>query len=123
VVIIAVVLAIAAIALITIGYLGWTERLPRNQWAGIRTKTTMSSDEVWRIAHRKAGPWFTISGVAMLLGSVPSGFADSAPLVGIAGGVLVVLAIFGVAGGTMTASDAARTALRDEIGRVPQERR
>jgi hypothetical protein len=31
--------------------------------------------------------------------------------------------IFGVAGGTMTASDAARKALRDEVGRVPQERR
>jgi uncharacterized membrane protein len=123
VVIIAVVLAIAAIALITIGYLGWTERLPRNQWAGIRTKTTMSSDEVWRVAHRKAGPWLTVSGVVMLPAAALSGFADTAPLVGIAGGVLAVVGIFGVAGGAMTASDAARKALRDEVGRVPQERR
>jgi uncharacterized membrane protein len=118
VLIIAVVLSIAAIALIAIGYRGWTDRLPRNQFAGIRTKTTMSSDEVWRVAHRKAGPWFTVSGTLMLPGAALCGFAETAPRLGIVGGVIVVLAIFGVAGGLMTATDAARKALRDQIGRL-----
>jgi uncharacterized membrane protein len=116
VVIVAVVLAVAAIGLAVVGFLGWTGRLPRNQWTGIRTKTTMSSDKVWQVAHHKAGPWLTISGAVMLVGAVVSVFADAAPRLGIAGGVIVVLAIFGVAGGVMTAADAARKALREQLG-------
>lgn len=119
---IAAVLVIAAAALFVVGYLGWSDRLPRNRWVGMRTKTTMSSDAVWRVAHHKAGPWFVISGVMMLPGAIVSGFADSTPVMGIAGGVVVVLALFIMAGGVMTAADAARRALREELGQAPQER-
>jgi len=113
---IAILLVVASVALIVTGYMAWTGRLPRNQWAGIRTKTTMTSDAVWYAAHRKAGPWLTISGVAMLIGGVMSAFFESSKSVGIAGGLVVVMSLFGVAGAAMTANDAARKALIDEVG-------
>ena len=83
----------------------------------------MTSDEVWRVVHHKAGPWFTLSAVVMLPGAVVCGFADSSPPLGIVGGVIVLTAVFGVAGGVMTAADAARKTLREQLGEIPQERR
>jgi hypothetical protein len=42
--------------------------------------------------------------------------------VGIAGGVIVMLSLFVVAGAAMTANDAGRKALRDEVGSRPSRR-
>lgn len=113
---IAILLVVASAALIVTGYMAWTGRLPRNQWAGIRTKTTMSSDAVWHAAHRKAGPWLMISGVAMLVGGVLSAFFESSRATGIAGGLIVTMSLFGVAGAVVAANDAARKALLNEVG-------
>jgi uncharacterized membrane protein len=119
---IAILLAIASLALIVTGFMGWTSRLPRNQWAGIRTKTTMTSDAVWYAAHRKAGPWLMISGVAMLIGGVLGAFYESSRSTGIAGGLIVMMSLFGVAGAATTANDAARKTLRDEVGQQQEPR-
>lgn len=113
---IAILLVIASVALIVTGFMGWTGRLPRNQWAGIRTKTTMTSDAVWDAAHHKAGPWLVMSGVAMLVGGVLAAFYESSRSTGIAGGLIVTMSLFGVAGAAVTATDAARKALREEVG-------
>jgi hypothetical protein len=42
-------------------------RLKRNQWAGIRTRSTMRSDHAWMVGHRAAlhlTPWYLLTTVA-----------------------------------------------------------
>jgi uncharacterized membrane protein len=71
-------------------------RLRRNQWAGIRTPSTMESDQAWAAGHRAAlrlTPWFlltTVVGCAALFGSAL--YASSPGLVMVVGfGVSIVL--------------------------------
>lgn len=45
-------------------------RLRRNAWAGVRTRTTRSSDEAWSAAHRAAEP-LTKAGGAIMIVSAP----------------------------------------------------
>lgn len=42
----------AAASLGVIAYLGAARRLPRNRWAGMRTRATLASDESWAAGHR-----------------------------------------------------------------------
>jgi uncharacterized membrane protein len=51
-----VVLVIAGVALLTVGLLGWRQRLPRNRFAGIRTPATLRSDAAFIVANRVAAP-------------------------------------------------------------------
>lgn len=58
------VITIASAAVTVVGWLGFTGRLPRNRWAGIRTGYTMSTDTRWAAAHRAGGPFLVLGGVA-----------------------------------------------------------
>lgn len=56
--------------------IAWTSRaaargrLGRNPYAGIRTRTTMHSDETWSAAHRASRPWTDIGGgLSVLVGA------------------------------------------------------
>ncbi|MGW6266069.1 SdpI family protein [Cellulosimicrobium funkei] len=66
-------------------------RIGRNQVAGIRTATTLASDDAWRTAHRAARPlseaagWVLVAAAAVLL------------LVDDAAGLVVVLVATGLA--------------------------
>ncbi|HVE93782.1 MAG TPA: SdpI family protein [Acidimicrobiales bacterium] len=53
-----------------IAYLGATGRLPRNRWAGMRTKATMASDESWAAGHRASAPATAVAGVLTLVAGV-----------------------------------------------------
>ena len=65
-----VVLAAAGVALVAVGRLGRQGRLPRQHWSGIRTPSTMASDDAWMAAHRAGGPLIEVSGwSAAALGS------------------------------------------------------
>ncbi|MEM6109100.1 SdpI family protein [Mycobacterium sp. 050272] len=44
----------AAVVLITVNWRAANGRLKRNQWTGIRTPSTMSSDQAWVAGHRAA---------------------------------------------------------------------
>ena len=93
----AFVLTLAAgAAITTVGVLGLVGRLPRNSWAGIRTRYTLSSDEAWAEVHRGAAPILIFGGVAVtmvslaflpfaVLGEVPGPLA-----VGVAAALAVV---------------------------------
>ena len=43
--------------------LGKVDRLPRNHWAGIRTRTTTRDDDTWRAAHRAGWLYLALAGL------------------------------------------------------------
>ncbi|MFC9516472.1 SdpI family protein [Nocardiaceae bacterium NPDC056970] len=53
---------IAGIAIAWTSRAAASGRLGRNSYAGIRTPTTMHSDETWTAAHRASRPWTDIGG-------------------------------------------------------------
>ena len=79
----------------SLGVLGAVERLPRNSIAGIRVKSTMSSDEAWREAHRAAAPTLLadaaiclVIGVALL---VVDNASETAGYAGVALAIVILL--------------------------------
>lgn len=63
-----VVLVIAGVALLTVGLLGWRQRLPRNRFAGIRTPATLRSDAAFIAANRVAAPPVIAAGAVCTVG-------------------------------------------------------
>jgi uncharacterized membrane protein len=58
------VLLVGGSTVAAVGFLGLLGRLPPNDWAGIRTRFTRSSDEHWYATHRAAAP-------IMIFGAIP----------------------------------------------------
>ena len=63
-----VVLVIAGVALLTVGLLGWRQRLPRNRFAGVRTPATLRSDAAFAVANRVAAPPVLAAGALCAVG-------------------------------------------------------
>jgi uncharacterized membrane protein len=63
-----VILVIAGVALLTVGLLGWRQRLPRNRFAGIRTPATLRSDAAFIVANRVAAPPVLAAGALCAVG-------------------------------------------------------
>ena len=86
-------------------------RFGRNRWAGIRTPSTMKSDEAWYAAHEVGGPWMSRGGILAAaggLGGILAGVlgASEAWVVGfvLAGAlVMMVMLIVGTVRGTAAA--------------------
>ena len=51
------------------------ERAERNWFVGIKTPWTLSSDDVWKRTHERAGPLFRLAGVVAMLGSFVPAYA------------------------------------------------
>ena len=62
------VLLAAGGGLITVGLLGWWQRLPRNRFAGIRTPATLRSDAAFVAANRVAAPPVLAAGAVCAAG-------------------------------------------------------
>ncbi|WP_299569567.1 SdpI family protein [uncultured Williamsia sp.] len=73
-----VVDAVLAVAVLVVGALGVTRRLPRNRFVGIRTPLTLRSDAAFATAHTVAGPGFLGAGLIAVLGAVLGIAAGSA---------------------------------------------
>jgi uncharacterized membrane protein len=89
----AVVLLIVASALLTVGLLGWQQRLPRNRFAGIRTAATLRSDAAFSAANRVAAPTTVAAGAVCAAGGALALGASGAALT-----VIVALAGAGAVG-------------------------
>jgi hypothetical protein len=64
-------LLLAAAALLAVAVLGARGRLPRNPWAGVRTRRTLVSDEAFVLANRvAAAPLGAAGAVAVVGGAV-----------------------------------------------------
>ena len=82
-------------AFASIGVLGLLGRLPRNHFAGIRTRYTLSSDEAWDRTHRAAAPYLIFGGVAVTMAGLafaPFAFAGSITT-GVSVAVIMVCAL------------------------------
>ena len=64
------VMLIGSSALVAVGWYGWQEKLPRQYWAGIRTKYTLANDEQWKAVHRIGAPYMIFGGVAAFAGAL-----------------------------------------------------
>jgi uncharacterized membrane protein len=98
-----VLLIAAGVLLVVVGRMTADGRIPRNQFAGIRTKQSMADDEAWLTVHRAARPWMIGAGAALVVAgavalAVPSQLVGSAAAG--AGAILTaVLALRGTAAG------------------------
>jgi hypothetical protein len=104
------VLLAAGLSLVWCARAAASGRLGRNQVAGIRTATTVASDEAWLAAHRGARPLseaagWVLAGAGPVLLLVP-GEQPSA----VVGGSAAVVALGLTVAGAVVGSRAARTA-------------
>ena len=96
-----VVVAVAGVAAVVLGRLGQRGRLPMQPWAGIRTRSTMRSDDAWMAAHRTGGPLMEVAGwCAVVLGSAAALLSAASErwttsLTLAAAGILLVLIVGG----------------------------
>ncbi len=68
--VIGVILLVLAAALLVLGGLAWAQKLPGNGIVGIRVPEVRKSEDVWKAAHRVAGPLWVVGGVALALGGL-----------------------------------------------------
>ncbi|WP_146128902.1 SdpI family protein [Corynebacterium sp. 13CS0277] len=93
-----VLLVLAAIQLV-VGILAWTGKLPGNNIIGIRIPEARSSEEMWVLTHRIAGPLWTAAGVALLFAGVLGFTARGWMLLLVMVGVLAWLVFVGMGAG------------------------
>jgi uncharacterized membrane protein len=57
----------SSVALGLIAWNAWREKLPRNEYVGIRTPQTMADDETWRRVNKASAPSMLAVSVVLLL--------------------------------------------------------
>jgi uncharacterized membrane protein len=84
-----VVLLGAGAALLTVGLLGWRQRLPRNRFAGVRTPATLRSEAAFIAANRVAAPPVLAVGAICVAGGALA-FGTGGPALAVIVGVIGV---------------------------------
>ncbi len=95
------VLLAAGAALLTVGMLGWAQRLPRNRFAGVRTPATLRSQEAFTVGNRVAAPPVLAAGVVCALGGVLTFAAGGAAVWVLASGTALATLLLVAAGGVL----------------------
>jgi hypothetical protein len=118
--VLAAVLVVAAAAVLVVGILAATHRLPRNRVIGVRTGWTMARIDSFRRANRVAAPAFVASGVVGLAAGVVALLAPTtaAAVTLVVVGVLGLVGLMGVGGAV-----GARYAEADRTATLADERR
>lgn len=103
--VVAVALIVGGIGVVVAGAMARAGRLSRQSWVGLRTRTTMASDDAWRAAHAAGAAWVMVGGVIMALGGMVTllaGSEDAAAAVALVSvaAALVPIVIGGVRGQT-----------------------
>ena len=122
-ILIAVILLVLAVAVLIVGGLAWSGKLPGNGVVGLHIPEVRKSKELWVTAHRIAGPMWTFGGVALLFAAafsfIASGWMWLLPV------LMVVLALCAVGAGAGQAAHAvaridARDMAREQSGASDQ---
>lgn len=66
----AVLVIVVGLVLIVLAAASWRGRLPRNSFAGVRTPSTMRSDQAFKVANKVAAPLTAAGGAVLALGGV-----------------------------------------------------
>ena len=104
----AVALIVGGIAIVGAGAMARAGMLSRQSWVGIRTTTTMASDDAWYAAHAAGATWVMIGGVLMAAGGLVTLFTESEDTAGIVALVTVAIALVPIAVGGVLEQAAAR---------------
>lgn len=64
-------------ALVVLGVIARAGKLTRQPVVGLRTKTTLASDEAWKAAHEAAANWVVGAGAVLVAGGVLVMLTDS----------------------------------------------
>lgn len=106
----AVVLIIAASALATVALASLRERLPRNRWAGVRTPSSLASEDAFRLANKVAGLPLLAAAVFLALGAAASLGLDGALRLTAVPMCVVAALVTAVAGGALGSKAASSVA-------------
>lgn len=110
---IAVTFVFLTALLIAIDWAAAKGRLRRNQFVGIRTPSTMRSEQAWIAGHRAAlrlTPVHLVTGVSLLIGVFCARTVSGLNIVGVSGAIVfVVVALFTA----VVAGRAAKAVARD----------
>jgi uncharacterized membrane protein len=100
---------VVGVLLALVGWFASRGRLPRGHWAGLRSSSTMASEESWDAGNRGCGPWLlgggaltALVGVLILLANPD---ADTVAVISI---VLVFSLLVAIVGGVAIGISAAR---------------
>ena len=100
----------AGVLLIWVARAGADGRLKRNMLAGIRVRSTMTSESAWLAAHQasrwhtEAAGWCSLAAGLFVLLPVPIGTVGVVVLVGV--GVMLALVVYGAVVGSRAARNA-----------------
>lgn len=89
------ILGLCAAAQLIIGLLAWTGKLPGNSYIGLKIPQVRKSQELWTLAHKVAGPLWTVAGVALAFAALLAFKASGAMYLVI---ILLILAAIVCAG-------------------------
>lgn len=104
-----VVLTLAGIFIVWIAVRSWQGRLSRNYFAGVRTPSTMRSDEAFRAANKVAAPFMAAAGILMAATGVLAAILqrrDVGVLISAGLGLAIVVILVGAALGVRAARSA-----------------
>lgn len=117
---IAVVPVVIGLLFAIVGFLGLTERLPRNRFGGVRTEATMRTDDTFRVANKVAGLPLLVAGVIGIVGGVAGLLMPSTAGTIIAAAIgLVGLVAIAVGGGVLANRTAAAMPVEKPKPEVP----
>lgn len=111
-----VALAGFGVLFVVTGVLGMLERLPKNDWVGIRMDEVMRDERTWLEGHRAGGPWVLAAGVVALLAEAVVLVVRPAPAVASSIATAGLLAAFLAAGiaGVVAQAAARKVRRRDD---------
>jgi uncharacterized membrane protein len=110
---------VIAVAMLLIGATSAVRRFRYRHWAGLRTRTTMSSPDAWEAAHLAAAPWMIAGGLfGLAVCAVLSQPARWSAVVGRQTPIAMgVIAVFVVIATVVAQRTAARVRMSDRDGR------
>lgn len=68
-------LLVAGVLVLWTAYRAYREMLPLNFWIGIRTATTLRSEEAWRTGHAAAAVPISVGGIGLIVAAAAAVFA------------------------------------------------
>lgn len=68
-------LLVAGVLVLWTAYRAYREMLPMNFWIGIRTATTLRSEEAWRAGHAAAAVPISVGGIGLIVAVAAAVFA------------------------------------------------
>jgi uncharacterized membrane protein len=94
-----VVLLLAGLLVVWLAIRSWQGRLSRNYIAGVRTPSTMRSDEAFRIANKVAAPFSLVGGVLLAVTGVAQIVTPARAAAGVVLTGVIIAAVVIVIGG------------------------